>query len=58
MEQLNKLRDWETEMDKLERMNKDIFRLRQELRDHEFYSGLRCLAIIGVLFAVWYFRAI
>lgn len=58
MEQLNKLQDWETEMDKLERIHKDIFRLRQELRDHEFYSSLRCLVIMGVLFAAWYFRAI
>lgn len=58
MEQLNELRNWETEMDKLERMNKDIFRMRQELRDHEFYSGLRCLIIVCAVCAAWYFRAI
>lgn len=44
--------------DKLDRMHKDIFRLRQELRDHEFYSCLRCLITVGVICAAWYFRAI
>lgn len=58
MEQLNELRNWETEMDKLERIHKDIFQLRQEVRKHDFLVSLRCLVIIGVLFAAWYFRAI
>lgn len=58
MEQLNELRGWETEMDKLDRMHKDIFRLRQELREHEFYSSLRGLITVGVICAAWYFRAL
>lgn len=58
MKQLNELRNWETEMDKLERMNKDIFRLRQELREHEFFASLRCLIIVCVVCAAWYFKAI
>lgn len=58
MEQLNELRNWETEMDRLERMNRDIFRLRQEMREHEFFASLRFLVIVGVICAAWYFRAI
>lgn len=44
--------------DKLDRMHKDIFRLRQEMREHELYETLRCLAIVGLVCAAWYFRAI
>lgn len=58
MQQLNQIKDWETEMDRLERIHRDIFRLRQELREHELYSCLRCLIIVGVICAAWYFRAI
>lgn len=57
MQQLNKLHDWETEMDRLERMHKDIFRLRWEMRKHELFASLRCLIIVGVVCAAWYFRA-
>lgn len=58
MEQLNELQDWETEMDKLNRMHKDVARLRQELREHELCETLRFLAIVGFVCAAWYFRAV
>lgn len=58
MQQLNQIKDWETEMDRLERIHRDIFRLRQEMREHELYETLRCLAIVGLVCAAWYFRAI
>lgn len=57
MQQLNNLHGWETEMDRLERMHKDIFRLRREMREHELFASLRCLIIVGVVCAAWYFRA-
>lgn len=31
MRQLNQLQDWETEMDRLERIHRDIFRMPQEI---------------------------
>lgn len=49
---------WETEMERLHWIYTDVLRLRKEMRDHEFYSGLRCLIILGVVCAAWYFRAI
>lgn len=58
MQQLNKLRDWETEMDRLGRIHEDIFRLRQEMRKHELFTSLRFLIIVGVVCAAWYFRAV
>lgn len=58
MQQLNQIQDWETEMDKLEHVHKDIHRLRGELESHDFIDGLRCLIIVGVVCAAWYFRAV
>lgn len=58
MQQLNQIKDWETEMDRLERMHRDVFRLRQEMREHELYASLRCLITVGVVLAAWYFRAV
>ncbi len=58
MQQLNQIWDWETEMDRLERMHRDIFRLRQEMRRHELYAAMRCLILVGVVCAAWYFRAV
>lgn len=58
MQQLNQIKDWETEMDRLERMHRDVFRLRQEMREHELYASLRFLIIVGVVCAAWYFRAV
>lgn len=50
--------DPERRQDKLDRMHKDIFRLRQEMREHEFFASLRFLVIVGVICAAWYFRAL
>lgn len=58
MQQLNQIQDWETEMDRLERIHRDIFRLRKEMRIHELYASLRCLIIVGVVLSAWFFRAV
>lgn len=58
MQQLNKLQDWETEMDRLERIHRDIYRLRGELRAHEMYEAVRFLAVVGCICAAWYFRVV
>lgn len=62
MQQLNYLEDWETEMDRLEKIHKDIIRtrreIRQEIRLHELFDTARWLILVGVVLAAWYSRAV
>lgn len=60
MKQLNHLQDWETEMDRLERIHKEVIRarkeVRQEIRMHELFDTARWLILVGVVLAAWYLR--
>lgn len=61
MKQLNHLQDWETEMDRLEKIHKEVIRarkdMRQEIRMHELLDTARWLILVGVVLAAWYLRA-
>lgn len=52
------LETFETEMDRLEWIGRDVRWIRREMREHELFSNLRFLIVVGIVLAAWYFRAI
>lgn len=58
MGKINEQESFETELDILLRIDRNLYRLRREMKMHELFGSLRYLIIVGAVCAAWYFRAV